>query len=153
MFRTKKTEFASLMFQFGTSRWKKGRLVPLLLLVFMLSSCSGGERVNPVVEEQEDEAVEISAVSAEADPREPLYVYKDEPKAVAAEEIILALHADPVLLPVGYVRLAGMVSGVRPLALLDIAGKGRGIMVGDLVAGYRVVGVFGKQVVLNKGEK
>jgi hypothetical protein len=126
--------------------------VSFVFLAFLLSSCSGGERVDPVAEKQ-DEVVEVPAPSVEVEPREPVYVYEDKPEVAVPERIILTLHADPVLLPVGYVRLAGMVGGARPLALLDIAGKGRGAGIGDLVAGYRVAGIFGERIVLEREEK
>ena len=112
------------------------KLIFLILAVLALSSCSSRpEQVEVEAEEEE------MASSAEAEVREAVYIYKDLPERVTSDKITLAMHNDPLLLPDGYVRLVGVVSGGSPTALVEVGGKGRALKTGDKVGGYRLVSI------------
>jgi len=120
----------------------------IVFLALLLVSCSSPKE-EPKVERVPDDAefVEEQVATVEADPRKPLFVYKNQlPNAL--DEIILQLNSEPVLLTSGYVRLVGVVSGGKPLALVEVGGKGRCVSVGDSVEGYLVDFIYNDKVKL-----
>jgi hypothetical protein len=142
-------------------------IYPAILLcsvIVALSSCSSEKNKVEAVQEEETEAVEEQVSSVESGPREPIYVYGKHPEKDTLKEVILRLNAEPVLLPVhrspegeggasGYVRLVGVVSGGRPLALVELGGKGLGVGIGEEFAGYRIASISSRKIILKrKGE-
>ena len=126
----------------------KGAFV--IVLALLLTSCSGsGKEPKTAVREEPLEVVESRENTVEVDPREPLYVYKNQP-AADQQEIVLRLNAEPLLLTSGYVRLVGVVSGGKPLALIEVGGRGLGVEIGDEVGEYQVVDISAKSVCLIK---
>ncbi len=119
-----------------------------ILIIFILTSCSSHKRI-------EDSAIKENAVTEEAETvesptREAVFVYgnpKDCPK-----RLVLTLAGEPVLLPSGYVRLVGVVSGGRPIACLEIGGRGLALGKGENINDYRVVGINDDSVVLERGK-
>ncbi|MGB9613284.1 MAG: hypothetical protein ACPL4K_03805, partial [Candidatus Margulisiibacteriota bacterium] len=83
----------------------------IIIMLLTLSSCAFQNRTTPVSNEvvgsEEAEVVESPS-------REAVFVYgnpKDLPK-----RLVLTLGSEPLLLPSGYVRLVGVVSGGKPTA-------------------------------------
>ena len=125
-------------------------VVFILLTAVFLTSCSGSNGESSVEPQTESlEVVESRENTIEVDPREALFVYKNQP-AADQHEIILKLNAEPLLLPSGYVRLVGVVSGGKPLALIEVGGRGLGVEIGDEVGQYQVVDISAKSVCLIK---
>jgi hypothetical protein len=122
-------------------------LVFLLVAVLCLCSCSQSKEkpAAPV------ETLEPQVVSQEVEVRSPIYIHQE---AIPQDqtEIFLKLGSDPLLLASGYARLAGVVSGRMPLALLEVGGRGRWLEPGDLVNGYRLIEVSSGSVRLIKEE-
>ncbi|MBI5399280.1 hypothetical protein HZB07_01495 [Candidatus Saganbacteria bacterium] len=81
--------------------------------------------------------------------REAVFVSENQMLA-DKPEIILKLNSDPRLLPVGYVRLAGIVNGVAPLALLDVVGRSVCLELNDELGGYRLVKIDGQAIYLRR---
>lgn len=129
-----------------------GGVVFVFLAALLLTSCSGSKE-EPKVGQQEEslEIVESRENTVEADPRETLFVYKDQ-AATDQNEIILKLNAEPLLLTSGYVRLVGVVSGGKPLALIEVGGRGFGVEIGEEVGKYQVVDISARSVRLIKKE-
>ena len=115
-------------------------------LAFLLTSCSNPP---PAEKKEEVEVVEQQESSPEAEVSQPLYIYKDQ-KGVDPEQIVLEIEGGPLLLLSGYVRLAGVVSGMPALALIEIAGRGRLVKEGEKVEGYTVVSILSQSVELKK---
>ncbi len=126
---------------------KKELIILLLLAAGLLSSCSGSKE-EPIIE---PEIVEEDLTTPEAKPRQALFVYKEQQEQDAGE-IELKLNAAPLLLGSSYVRLAGVVSGGRPRALIELGGRGLVAGIGDQVLGYRVVWIGSGLVKLAKEE-
>lgn len=126
------------------------RLLGLLFIALLLSSCSSPEKKLEVAPRADDaEIIEEQITSAPTQAAEQLYIYGQlQPKD--PREIILKLNAEPLLLVAGYTRLVGVVSGREPVALLEIAGAGLGVRCGDEVAGYRVIEVLPDRLKLRK---
>jgi hypothetical protein len=112
----------------------------------MLSSCSAtGEPAH----KSEEDTVAVEAEPAEVAPsREAIFVYGEQ-KAVR-KRVTLTFGSQPILLLSGYVRLAGVVRGESPTALVEIGGGGLAVGLGDEVDGYRVSRIEGDKVVLVK---
>ncbi len=136
-------------------------VILLFACALILSSCSSPkkEAENRTVE-VEDETVE-SVASPEANMREPVYIYGKQ-SGGESNRVTLTINGEPLLLTNGYVRLVGVVSGParnakqgdagggRPLALVEIGGRGLCVEVGDKVADYMVVNISRKEIVLSK---
>ncbi|MFH1347371.1 MAG: hypothetical protein ABIH22_01645 [Candidatus Margulisiibacteriota bacterium] len=126
------------------------RIIGLLLIALLLTSCSGSKEESNIEPQAESlEVVESRENTVEVDPREPLFVYKNQP-VMNLDEIILKLNAEPLLLTSGYVRLVGVVSGGKPLALIEVGGRGLGVEIGDEVGQYQVVNISTNCVFLAK---
>ncbi len=134
-------------------------LVCVICCSFLLISCSASEEPEKVsLEEQEAaEAIEEQTPSVEVESRKPLYVYNNRPTENPGK-LTLKLNNEPLLLPNGYVRLVGVVSGPacrtgrgKSRALIEVAGKGRCVGVGDKVGRYKVVSVLSKEIQLARG--
>ncbi|MFC1540706.1 hypothetical protein ACFL4J_01560 [Candidatus Margulisiibacteriota bacterium] len=126
----------------------------LFCVILGLSSCSvDRKRDDRPLEEKELDVVQEQIATPEAPPREPVFIYQDQPERIPSQEVVLSLDAEPVLLTSGYVRLVGVVSGGRPLALIEVAGKGLGVAVGQSVGGYKVLGISERGVKLRRTRK
>jgi len=64
--------------------------------------------------------------------------------------LTLKISGEPVLLPSGYVRLVGVVSGERQVACLDVGGRGLALEKGEIIDDYRVSRIFADFVVLER---
>jgi hypothetical protein len=122
----------------------------LILLAFFLSSCASATDTQKVAD---DEPFFDPPATAEAAKREPVFVYKDQ-TANTSKKVSLRLNGEPVLLTSGYVRLAGVVSGGRPIALVEVGGRALALRNGDTVSGYQVLNIVNDQIsMLRKEEK
>lgn len=74
----------------------------------------------------------IEAAPEQPASREAVYVYTEK------QASSLMLRNEPLLLSTGYARLVGVVSGDRPIALIELGGRGLTAAVGDVVDGYSV---------------
>ncbi len=112
----------------------------------LLSSCASDDQHTAVKENDtvssDDTMVERTAT------REPVFVY-NQPKKVP-DRIVLSFSSGPILLPSGYVRLAGVVSGGDPIACLEIGGRGLAFLRGEKADDYRVERINGDSVILEK---
>lgn len=117
------------------------------ILALLLSSCSfKNSEPQGIIEDQ----ASLEAEGIAAPSREAVFLYNDAktlPKRVA-----LNLAGEPVLLPSGYVRLVGVVSGGKPIACLEIGGRGLALGKGEMVNDYRIIGIAGDRVVLERGK-
>ena len=129
------------------------KLILIILLVLALSSCASvKEKAEVNLEEEESEIMVEQVPSAEVDVRKPIYVYENKPEMVSLRNVTLTLNSEPLLLPSGYVRLVGVVSGGRPMALIEVGGRGLCIGIGEAVGAYRVVGISKKGIKLVRRE-
>jgi len=124
------------------------RIGIVLLIAFagiMLSSCSSQSHKPALNEEtvatEETEAAEIPS-------REAVFVYGNQKNSPS--KLVLTFSGEPVLLPSGYVRLVGVVSGGRPMACLEIGGRGLAVGEGETFDDYRIVWVNRDNVVLER---
>jgi len=115
-------------------------LASLLILASMLSACAP----EPPRMRLNDEPTVVS----DAPSREAVFTYND--KKEMPRRLVLSLAGEPLLLPSGYVRLAGVVRGERPVALIEIGGRGLALAKGESVDDYRVVRVDGDNIVLER---
>ena len=123
------------------------KLILLILAILALSSCASvKEKAEVSPEGEESEIIVEQASSAEAEIRKPIYVYENQPEKVTLSKVSLKLNAEPLLLSNGYVRLVGVVSGGRPMALIEIGGRGRSVEIGEEVGEYKIVNILGKAV-------
>ena len=127
------------------------KILVLVLAALLFVSCSPSEKKGLEETKEEIEMVEDETTTFEADSREALFVY-DQPLA-DKNELILNLESEPLLLASGYVRLVGVVSGGRPLALLEVGGRGRCVGPGEEVGEYKIAKIARKSVYLRKGGK
>ena len=118
----------------------------LLLLAALLSSCAAERPKAPVIIERPDLSAE--AETAPAPSREAVFIYGGRKNL--ASRLILTLTGEPVLLPSGYVRLVGVVSGGKPTACLEIGGRGLALGAGETVDDYRIVGIGADSAVLER---
>jgi hypothetical protein len=122
------------------------RLLPLLTLLVALSACAapGPKEVRPQTKSYssaETEGIEVVT-------REAVYLY-NETKALS-RQVTIKIGGEPFLLPSGYARLAGVVSGGRPVAWLEIGGRGLAVSLGETVDGYRITRIDEGLIVLRK---
>ena len=130
--------------------WTGNQINILLLLALSLSSCSARPPEDKVdTKKEEVEVVEQQENSPEVEVSKPLYIYKDQ-KGENPEQIVLEIDGGPLLLLSGYVRLAGVVSGEMPLALIEVAGRGRLVKEGEKIGGYAVVSISSRSVLMKK---
>jgi hypothetical protein len=123
------------------------KLIFLILLILALSSCASVKEKEEIgLKEEESEIMVDEAPSLEAEIRKPIYVYESQPKKISSSKVTLKLNSEPLLLSNGYVRLAGVVSGGRPMALIEIGGRGRSVEIGEEVGEYKIVNILGKAV-------
>ncbi|MDD5382713.1 MAG: hypothetical protein PHH60_03555 [Candidatus Margulisbacteria bacterium] len=123
-------------------------IAALLLLTMFFSSCASQEKVS--VEPGTETTITPEAEMLEMPSREAVFVYgstKDLPRIVT-----LKLAGEPFLFPSGYVRLAGVVSGGKPVALIEIGGRGLALEKGDKINDYRIAGITSDNVLLKKGD-
>lgn len=122
----------------------KIKLLGFLLLLF-LSGCVSPEKKEtppPLVEPEMVEEGVIPPVS-----REAILTYGGE----APAELSLTLGGEPRLLPEGYLRLLGIINGKNTQVLLELAGRGVYLGLGEGIGAYRLKKVFADRVLLVKG--
>ena len=129
------------------------KLIFLILAVLALSSCSadGKAAMEETIQEEAAENDEIVS-SLEVGTRELLYVYEEGPDNITSREVVLKLNSEPLLLAGGYVRLAGVVSGGRPIALIEVGGRARLVEIRDEVGKYEVARIVHDELTLIKKE-
>ena len=121
-------------------------LVPLL---FTASCSSDRSQHKPAAAEDGIEGITVEAgILPERISREAVFIYGN--RSDLRKTITLKVGGEPVLLPSGYVRLAGVVRGKRPTACLESGGRGLVLCKGDKADDYRVVRIDGDHVVLEK---
>lgn len=107
--------------------------ITLIFPALLLSACSGPKPAPSITLEDKPETLDTGQASS----REVVYVYKEQQENLT-DELKIKLNAAPLLLGSGYVRLAGVVSGVKPMALIEVGGRGLVVEQGDQLQGYRV---------------
>ena len=123
----------------------------LLLLPLLLSACSDpGAKTMSATTSTRQENLMIEPLEPPEPSREALFVYQQN--HVPEGEIVLKLNAEPLLLGAGYVRLAGVVRGRNPLALIEAGGRGLCLELGDRFQGYCLSEVALREVRLIKEE-
>lgn len=125
------------------------KLFSVIFVALFLVSCSNSKE-KAAAEREEDKTEIVEQVSSvEIETREPIYVYGHHQEKIL-KEVILRLNAEPLLLSSSYVRLVGVVSGGRPMAVIEVGGRGLCIGVGEEVGEYMVVGISEKEVKLKR---
>ncbi|MDD5593986.1 MAG: hypothetical protein PHG97_04555 [Candidatus Margulisbacteria bacterium] len=124
---------------------KKNAGLLLLALLVMLSACAAQPRKTIV---NNDDAPAASEEASASPSREAIFIYGSRKNLPA--RLILGLAGEPVLLPSGYVRLVGVVSGGRPIACLEIGGRGLALEKGETIDDYQVIRIDGDRVVLER---
>jgi hypothetical protein len=120
------------------------------ILLFVSACASTPKGSDETVRIDDDEPfMEKSSVSSEADVRKPIFIY-DCVSSESLSEVTLRINSEPLLLTAGYVRLVGVVSGRRPIALIEVGGKGLSVEGGDIVGGYRITRISNKFIVMTK---
>ena len=119
----------------------------ILLVPLLLTACAPQPRRTAL---EPAPAVTEEAETAAVPSREPVYIYGN--KNLPAR-LTLSFSGEPFLLPSGYARLAGVVSGQRLAACVEIGGRGLALEEGEDVDDYRVVRIQGDHVVLEKHSK
>ncbi len=114
----------------------------LLLVPLLLAACSARPQPAVMKTVETEEAEPVACPS-----REPVFLYGGKQ---APPRLTLFLAGEPSLLPSGYARLAGVVSGQRRSACVEIGGRGLALGEGELVDDYRITGIAGDRVVLEK---
>ncbi|MEA3492937.1 MAG: hypothetical protein U9R38_00965 [Candidatus Margulisiibacteriota bacterium] len=126
----------------------------LIIPVLLFSSCSPKEAivVNPRPAADDEPFLDLPA-SKEGESRKPVFVYNEKDN-LAKEEILLRINSEPILLTSGYVRLVGVVSGGRPMALLEVGGRGLVVGVGEEVSEYIVSYIVKDRIrLIKKGDE
>lgn len=114
----------------------------MFILLVSLSACAApGKPTSQSFTTAEAEEFEVVT-------REAVYLY-NETKGLS-RQVTIKIGGEPILLPSGYARLAGVVSGGRPVALLEIGGRGLALSKGETVDGYRIARIDGDLIVLKK---
>ena len=125
-------------------RWFACLLVSLLVGM-ILTACAA--KAPP----PEREFIPEIATTPEVEPRGSVYVY-GQGRPANAERVTLQLNGEPLLLPSGYARVVGVVSGSCPVACVEIGGRGLALGVGDKLDDYQVVSINERTIVLQKGK-
>lgn len=109
--------------------------------LFLVASCSSNnvkpEDPRPAPDDEPEQAIP----TAEAAPEEgPIFTYEgDKISGPAEPEIYLTFQSEPVQIPgQGYVKFKGAITGDRPVAVVEIAGKGVVLNLGERVGEYVV---------------
>jgi len=121
----------------------------LAMMVLVLSSCASRDEKSAINTEGSVATEEAEVVDYPS--REAVFVYgkqKELPKV-----LILKFGGEPILLPSGYVRLVGVVSGGNPLALIEVGGRGLCLQLGETFSGYQVAVIDQREIKLVKKEK
>jgi len=126
---------------------KKIALILSLALVMFLSACSA-QPSKPRVINNEAAGVSEEPEAVAVPSREAVFVYGD--RRSLSSRLVLTLAGEPVLLPSGYVRLAGVVSGRRKTVCVEIGGRGLALEEGETADDYRIVRISGDRVVLER---
>ncbi len=130
-----------------------------VLPVMLFCSCAApSEELEPKLRADEVEELVEEEVTSEVQTNKPLYVYGDSDNEPFLNEIVLKLNAEPLLLKnqdasPGYVRLVGVVSGGKPLALLELGGRGVFVGLGDRISSYSVTNICSGKVYLEKNRE
>lgn len=111
----------------------------------LLCSCAAKAPAPARLEESDVASAEAEEAVAS---REAVFTYGSSKNL--APRLTLKISGEPVLLPSGYVRLVGVVSGDRQVACLDIGGRGLALEKGEMVDDYRVSRVSADSVVLER---
>lgn len=123
--------------------------ISLICCALLVASCTSQDPglSKPIVPDDETtiEAEVSSPPSAEA-----VYIYNS--KTGTPNKLTLTLAGEPVLFPSGYVRLAGVVSGRRPVAFIEIGGRGLALREGEFINDYRVARLTDHSVLLERGK-
>ena len=121
------------------------KLKALLLLVpILLAACAPQPRQIAI---EKPPAISDEVEATVVPSREPVFVYGNKSSPA---RLVLFLTGEPTLLPSGYARLAGVVSGQRSTACVEIGGRGLALEEGENVDDYRVVRIKGDHVVLER---
>jgi hypothetical protein len=91
-----------------------------------------------------------TTITREVETRGSVYVY-GQGQPTGADRIELKLNGEPLLLPSGYARIVGVVSGGCPVACFEIGGRGVALGLGDKLDGYQLVSIDDKGIILQKG--
>ena len=122
-------------------------LVSLLIMAALtVTSCSSENKSSATIDS--GSAATEEATAEESATRESVFVYNQQKNT--PNRMVLSFTRGPVLLPSGYARLAGVVSGGKPIACLEIGGRGLALAKGEKADDYRVVRINGDSVVLEK---
>jgi hypothetical protein len=134
------------------------KIIFIMFAALLLTSCSSVKQKEELKPEDDKREI-VQETTVEAENREPIYVYRKEQEQ-NLKEVTLRMNSQPILLPVrrsldeggasGYVRLVGVVSGGRPMALVEVGGRGLCVGIGEEVGGYRVAGILNGKVILKK---
>lgn len=127
---------------FDPFRWFVITIIGLLIGT-MLTGCS--VKASP----PDREFIPEVSATQEAEPRGSVYVY-GQARVTDPQQIILRLNGEPLLLPSGYARVVGVVSGVSPVACLEIGGRGLALGEGDRLDDYQVSEILEQSIVLQK---
>jgi hypothetical protein len=118
----------------------------LIPLVMVLSACAPQPR--KTIKEDAILTVSEEAETASAPSRESVFVYGN--RKTFSSLMVLTLTGEPVLLPSGYLRLAGVVCGERRTACLELGGRGLALEEGEVIDDYRIVRINHDTAVLEK---
>jgi hypothetical protein len=118
----------------------------LIPLVMFLAACAAQPRkvINDSAISTVSEEAEVVSVPS----RESVFVYGNRKNLSA--RLVLALTGEPVLLPSGYLRLAGVVSGERKTVCLELGGRGLALTEGEAIDDYRIVRISDNTAILEK---
>src|SRR3989339_605586 len=124
----------------------KGFILFLFLPLF-LSACDTSS-LQPNSKEKKEEALRhqekiiVEKSSEEAVSQKPVFLYSKQMGT------IISLNNEPVETLLGFVRVAGVMSGAPARALLEIGGKGVLIARGEALGPYKVEKISEKEVIL-----
>jgi len=141
----------------GVGKMKKSAiLVALFAVLFALSSCSPSNVRTEDPKPMADDDAEVSVPTVEAAAEEgPVFTYDDN--KIAGDnvpEIYLTYSSEPVSIPGrGYVKFKGAITGERPVAVVEIAGKGAVLGLGDAIGDYAVTEIKEGSLRLERGMK
>lgn len=128
------------------------KILAFLITLLFATSCSSGDQIQGKNTAADDEPFYDPPATVEAEKREAVFVYKDK-SPHTSRKLTLKLNGEPVLLASGYVRLAGVVSGGRPIALIEVGGRALALRNGDTFSGYQILNIVYDQVSLRKKEE
>ncbi len=120
--------------------------VLLAAAALSLTACSSDNKIESPAASGEAAGEEMS--QEQASTRESVFIYNQQKSL--PDRIVLGFNCGPILLPSGYARLAGVVSGGNPIACLEIGGRGLALSQGEKADDYRVVRIGGDSVILEK---